>query len=147
MMRIIRAATEAERAGVYFVRIQAMQRAHRIPLSEEIDEKDGPECRYILLLDDIFPAAACRWFPVSADAAEIGRVVVLPEYRGRNLGKAVMQAAEQWIAESGFRKAVVNSRRGVEPFYEKLGYRLCPEHPAHSTTFPCVYMEKVCGKA
>lgn len=143
MMQVIRAASEAERAGAYYVRIQAMARAHRIPLGDEIDEQDGAECHYILVLDDIYPVATCRWFAAGGDAAEIGRVVVLPEYRGQHLGAAVMQAAEAWIAECGFRRAVVNSRVGVEPFYEKLGYRRNPEHPAHSTTFSCVYMEKM----
>ena len=141
-MKVIRAASEAERAGAYYVRIQAMARAHHIPLGDEIDEQDGADCHYILVLDDIYPAATCRWYAIGEDTAEIGRVVVLPEYRGQHIGETVMRAAEQWIAECGFRLAAVNSRTGVEPFYEKLGYRRVPSHPAHSTTFTCVYMEK-----
>ena len=60
-MEVIRATEEFQRAGAYYVRIQAMNRQHHIPLREEIDEIDGPGCRYIVVLDDGFPAATCRW--------------------------------------------------------------------------------------
>ena len=141
-MEIIRATEEYQRAGAYYVRIQAMARRHHIPLREEFDEIDGPGCRYIVVLDDGFPVATCRWFEVAEGAVEIGRVVVLPDYRGRRLGKLVMTEAELWIRECGYRKIVLSSRIGVEAFYEKLGYGYNPAFEAHSGTFQCVYMEK-----
>ena len=141
-MEVIRATEEYQRAGAYYVRIQAMGRQHHIPLPEEIDEIDGPGCRYIVVTDEGFPVATCRWFEVGEGAVEIGRVVVLPEYRGRHLGVLVMREAEQWIRECGYRKIVLSSRVGVEGYYEKLGYGYNPEHEAHSGTFQCTYMEK-----
>ena len=141
-MEIIRATEEYQRAGAYYVRIQAMARQHHIPLREEFDEIDGPGCRYIVVLDDGFPVATCRWFEVWEGAVEIGRVVVLPEYRGRHLAELVMTQAEEWIRECGYRLITLSSRVGVEGLYAKLGYRFNPEHEAHSDTFPCVYMEK-----
>ena len=141
-MEVLRATEEFQRAGAYYVRIQAMARQHHIPLREEFDEIDGPGCRYIVVLDEGFPVATCRWFEVAAGAVEIGRVVVLPEYRGLRLGVLVMTEAEKWIRECGYRKIVLSSRVGVEQFYEKLGYRFNPAFDAHSDTFQCVYMEK-----
>jgi GNAT superfamily N-acetyltransferase len=141
-MEVIRATEEYQRAGAYYVRIQAMARQHHIPLPEEFDAIDGPGCRYIVILDDGFPVATCRWFEVAAGAVEIGRVVVLPDYRGRHLGVLLMSEAERWIRESGYRKIVLSSRVGVEKFYEKLGYGYNAAHQAHSGTFRCVYMEK-----
>ena len=73
---------------------------------------------------------------------EIGRVVVLPERRGQHLGQLVMRQDEEWIRESGYQKIVLSARVGVEPFYEKLGYRCNTAHEAHSGTFQCVFMEK-----
>ena len=142
-MQVIRGEREHERAGAYYVRIQAMGRQHRIPLEEEIDAVDGPGCRYILILDEGFPVATCRWFDTAPGTVEIGRVVVLPEYRGRGLGVLVMEEAEKWIRESGYRKIELSSRVGVEGFYEKLGYGYNPAFEAHSGTFPCTYMEKL----
>lgn len=141
-MEVIRATEEYQRAGAYYVRIQAMARQHGISLREEFDAVDGPGCRYIVVLDDGFPVATCRWFEVGPGEAEIGRVVVLPEWRGRHLGQLVMRQAEAWIRESGYRKIVLSARIGVDPFYEKLGYSYNTAREAHSGTFQCVFMEK-----
>lgn len=142
-MKIIRVTKECERAGAYYVRIQAMMRKYQIPLDAEIDSHDGENCHYILVLDDIYPVATCRWFEVHEGVAEIGRVVVLPEYRGQHLGQAVVAEAEKWMREAGYRKAVVSSRVGVEDFYKKLGYSFNENGTPHHDTFQCVYMEKV----
>ena len=141
-MKIIRVTKECERAGVYYVRIAAMMRKHQIPLDAEVDSHDGENCHYILALDDIYPVATCRWFSIDAESAEVGRVVVLPEYRGQHLGQAVVAAAEQWMRETGFKKVCISSRVGLEGFYEKMGYRFNENGKAHHDTFQCVYMEK-----
>ena len=142
-MEVIRATEDFQRAGAYYVRIQAMGRQHHIPLREEFDEIDGPDCRYIVILDDGFPVAACRWFETGEGTVEIGRVVVLPEYRGKRLGVLVMNEAEKWIRECGYQKIELSSREEVTRFYEKLGYRYNSAFQAHSGTFRCVYMEKL----
>ena len=141
-MKIIRVTKECERAGAYYVRMAAMMRKYQIPLDAEVDEKDGPDCNYILALDDIYPVATCRWFSIDGEIAEIGRVVVLPEYRGQHLGKAVIAEAENWMREAGFKKVCISSRVGLEGFYEKMGFRFNENGKAHHHTFQCVYMEK-----
>ena len=145
-MKIVRVTKECERAGAYYVRIQAMMRKYQIPLEAEVDEKDGPSCHYILAKDDIYPVATCRWFSVgdAADGvAEIGRVVVLPEYRGKHLGQAVVAEAEKWMREAGIKKVEISSRVDAADFYEKMGYRFNENGKPHHDTFQCVYMEKV----
>ena len=124
------------------MRMAAMMRKYQIPLDAEVDEKDGPECNYILALDDIYPVATCRWFGVDGETAEVGRVVVLPEYRGQHLGRAVVAEAEKWMHEAGFKKVCISSRVGLEGFYEKMGYCFNENGKAHHHTFQCVYMEK-----
>ena len=141
-MKIIRVTKESERAGAYYVRIQAMMRKYQIPLDAEIDAHDGENCHYILALDDIYPVATCRWFEVRNGVAEIGRVVVLPEYRGKHLGQAVVAEAEKWMREAGFRKVEISSRVDAAGFYEKMGYRFNENGKPHHDTFQCVYMEK-----
>ena len=145
-MKIIRVTKESERAGAYYVRIQAMARKYHIALDAEIDSKDGENCNYVLALDDIYPVATCRWFGIDQTSAEIGRVVVLPEYRGKHLGQAVIAEAEKWMCEKGFSKAVISSRLGVEDFYKKIGYHFDENGKPHHDTFQCVYMEKVIKK-
>ena len=141
-MKIIRVAKECERAGAYYVRIAAMMRKHQIPLDAEIDSHDGADCHYVLALDDIYPVATCRWFEVCEGVAEIGRVVVLPEYRGQHLGQAVVAEAEKWMREAGVKEVCISSRVNVAGFYEKMGYHFNENGKPHHGTFECVYMEK-----
>ena len=89
-MEVLRATETWQQAGAYYVRIQAMAKKHHITLREEFDEHDGPDTRYIVLLDDDFPVATARMYPLPDRRMVIGRVVVLPEYRHRGLGTQVV---------------------------------------------------------
>ena len=141
-LTIIRGSEESLRAGAYYVRIQAMAKEHHISLQKEIDCHDGSFCHYILILDGISPVATCRWFEANPKTAEIGRVVVLPEYRGQGMGRMAVSAAEPWIQENGYGKIILSSRDTAAAFYEKLGYQYNFAYKARSDTFSCIYMEK-----
>jgi len=162
----MRAEEEWQRAGAYSVRIEGMNRQHHISLREEFDAQDGPGTKYIVLLDDGYPVATCRFFEAAyADgsaahgAAEpedwegamygglsglvmIGRMVVLPEYRGLGLGAKTMQEAERWIRDLGYARIGVVSRVGAVAFYQKLGYAVIDPQVVISGPFECVCMIK-----
>ena len=141
-IEVLRAESEWQRAGAYSVRIQGMNRQHHIPLREEFDEHDGDGTRYIVLLDDGYPVATCRFYEVGGESVILGRVVVLPEYRGQELGRRVVEEAERWIRELGYREIVIDSRIVVVPFYEKLGYASSGDAVIRSGSFDCVRMCK-----
>ncbi|MBQ7670155.1 MAG: GNAT family N-acetyltransferase [Clostridia bacterium] len=139
---VIRATETWQQAGAYYVRIQGMARQHGITLRREFDEHDTPDTKYIVLTDDSFPVATCRLYPLDAGSAMIGRVVVLPEYRGRGFGRRVMNEAEKWLRELGFTKAVVESRDVALDFYRHLGYTVTDPDVIRGDTFNCIRMEK-----
>ena len=141
----MRASEEWQRAGAYSVRIQGMNRQHHISLREEFDEHDREGTKYIVALDDGYPVATCRFYGVSESSAVLGRVVVLPEYRGRKLGTKVVEEAEKWLGELGFKEILIDSRVSVVPFYEKLGYNQVGQEPGMNGVFECVRMRKVTG--
>ena len=141
-MEIIRATTTAQRAGAYYVRIQAMARKHHIPLDEEFDEHDTPDTQYIVAVDDYLPVATCRLYPADAHRMMLGRIVVLPEYRRQGLGTRVVREAEAWARELGYTTAVVESRDNKVQFYESMGYVGDYSKILTSGTFPCYRMEK-----
>ena len=120
-IEVLRAEAEWQRAGAYAVRIQGMNRQHHIPLREEFDEHDGDGTKYIVLLNDGYPVATCRFYGIDERSVVLGRVVVLPEYREHGLGRRVVEEAERWIRELGYREVVIDSRIVAVPFYEKLG--------------------------
>lgn len=119
-----------------------MAKKHNIPLREEFDSHDTPETKYIVVLDDGFPIATARLYPLDTGSMMLGRVVVLPEYRHQGIGTMVVREAERWAADLGFHKAVLENRDNKISFYEELGHQRCGPAFTKSSTFRCCRMEK-----
>ena len=141
-IKVLRAEETWQRAGAYFVRIQGMNRQCHIALQDEFDEHDGNESKYIVLLDDEYPVATCRFYELDNSTVLVGRVVVLPEYRGKHLGAKVINEAEKWIAELGYTEIFIDARLEATGFYEKLGYSKTDEKVFKSWKFDCTRMYK-----
>lgn len=142
-MEVMRATEDWQRAGAYYVRIQAMAKKHHITLRQEFDEHDAPETKYIVMLDNDFPIATARMYRLDGESVMIGRVVVLPEYRRRGIGTSVIRECERWALELGYQRAVLESRDNKIPFYRQIGYRECGRPLIEGETFRCVRMEKI----
>lgn len=141
-IQVMRAEEEWQRAGAYSVRIQGMNRQHGITLREEFDSRDGDGTRYIVLLDDGYPIATCRFYESDPDRVMLGRVVVLPEYRGRGLGRRTVHEGERWIKELGYQAVVIESRTVAVGFYRGLGYEAFDDTVVKSGNFDCIRMIK-----
>lgn len=141
-IKVIRGREEWVRAGAYSVRIQGMNRQHHIPLEMELDEHDCEDTWYVVLLDDGYPVATCRFYEVGSETIAMGRVVVLPEYRGRELGSKTIREAEQMAAKLGYKKIEIESRTVAIPFYEKNGYTIEDPTVRGKDLFECVRMSK-----
>lgn len=139
---VIRAEKEWQRDGAYSVRIQGMNRQHHISLREEFDEHDNDKTKYIVILDDGYPVATCRFYEINDSEVILGRVVVLPEYRGKQLGRKTVEQAQEWIRELGYKRIIIDSRLEAVPFYEKLGYKVLDDTVIKSGNFDCVRMLK-----
>ena len=140
-MELLRATETWQRAGAYYVRIQAMAKKHHIPLRQEFDSHDTPDTKYIVVTDDGFPIATARMYPLDSERMMIGRVVVLPEYRHQGIGTMVVSECEVWAEDLHYEKTVVDSRENKAAFYEQMGYEVC-EEAVEGETFRCIRMEK-----
>ena len=143
MIKVLRAEEAWQRAGAYSVRVQGMNRQYHISLQDEFDEHDGDSSKYIVLLDDGYPVATCRFYELEEHSVLLGRVVVLPEYRGQHLGSMVIEEAEKWINELGYREIRIDSRVEAIGFYEKLGYICIDDKIIKSWNFDCKRMQKM----
>ena len=141
-IEVLRAEEEWQRAGAYSVRVQGMNRQHHISLREEFDEHDCDGTKYIVLLDDGFPMATCRFYENDPHSVTLGRVVVLPEYRGHGFGRKVISEAEAWMRELGYDEIHIDSRLKTIAFYEKLGYQHLDDEIGKSGNFDCIKMVK-----
>jgi predicted GNAT family N-acyltransferase len=54
---------------------------------------------------------------------KIGRVAVLPQYRGAGAGVAIMRRLMELAVERGFREVYLNAQTSARGFYERLGFR------------------------
>lgn len=122
-MRAVRATETWSKAGVYYVRTEAMVFGFDIRLEGEFDT-DTPDSEYILVTDDDGkPLSTCRVHAVPEEGyAKIERVATVSFARGKGAGRLAIEEAEKWILEKGIHKVIITSRDEAVGFYEKLGY-------------------------
>lgn len=80
MMEAVHATEEWQRAGVHYIRIQAMCVGFDIPLKYEFAD-DTKDSEYILVHENGFPVSTCRVRIDEENAGHIERVATLEEYR------------------------------------------------------------------
>lgn len=143
-MKAVRVTENWQLAGVHYVRVETMVKGFEIPLDKEFDEGDLSSPFYVLVLDGIYPAAACRIHLLEGEkAAKIERVSVISQYRGKGVGRLLIEEAEQWIRELGYKKIIITSRDEAVGFYEALGYEADYNKIVDSGIFRIVYTEKI----
>ena len=54
---------------------------------------------------------------------KIGRVAVLPQYRGTGVGSLIMGHLVNQATESGFTRVYLHAQTAAQGFYERLGFR------------------------
>lgn len=86
----------------------------------EFDKIDD-NCCHIVLYDDEKPVAACRYFKENK-IYHIGRVAIMKDYRGRQLGNYILKIAENEIKKEGGKNITVSAQVRVKDFYAKNGY-------------------------
>ncbi|MDR1953383.1 MAG: GNAT family N-acetyltransferase [Clostridiales Family XIII bacterium] len=130
-----------DRAGVYYVRTEGMVKSFGLPMSGEF-ATDTVDSEYILAADGGFPVGTCRLHPLDEGRMKIERVCVLPDYRGKGVGRIVIRAAENWAKERGFSRMVIAARDEVIEFYEAIGYIANRSETESDEYFSCTYTYK-----
>lgn len=119
-MRIVVAADAASRQAAFDIRRRVFIAEQGIPEAEEWDDADATATHF-LALDGDGPAATARLI-ATGKTAKIGRVAVLPAFRGTGLGRALMDHVLAHAADRGFTAAVLESQVYAIPFYARLGF-------------------------
>ena len=89
----------------------------------EFDGTDPIAWHAVLWLEQV-PAATGRTFPSETEGVfTIGRIAVLPAFRGRDCGSQIVLRLEQAAQENGARSIQLCAQERALGFYEKLGYR------------------------
>lgn len=78
---------------------------------------------HMVLFDEDQPVGVCRFF--SSDSGNeffIGRIAIVKEYRGQNLGTLLLEYAEKEIKKLGGNSVLLHAQCKAEKFYQKQGY-------------------------
>lgn len=109
----------ADREALQSVRRRVFIEEQRIPEADEWDDVD-PLARHVLAVaENCEPVGTGRLEPTG----KIGRVAVLPQYRGTRVGWRIMVHLVNQATESGFTKVYLHAQTAAEGFYARLGFR------------------------
>lgn len=116
----LRPATWADdRAALESVRRAVFIEEQRIPEDDEWDDVD-PVARHVIAVTKCsVPIGTGRLEPTG----KIGRVAVLPQYRGAGIGRQIMVHLVNHATESGFARVYLHAQTAAAGFYARLGFR------------------------
>lgn len=109
--------------GVDFADLRAVREPvfvveQQVPIEEEWDELD-PHCRHVIARDaQDRPIGTGRLTP----ERKIGRMAVLPEWRGRGVGAAILLALLDEARARGWPEVSLNAQTHALPFYAAHGF-------------------------
>jgi predicted GNAT family N-acyltransferase len=113
---------------------------------EEFEEQDKTAWHLVLYRDGM-PIATGRILKEDPETYRIGRVAVLKEYRGHQVGRYLMRFLETKITELGGRRAILDAQADKKGFYDKCGYGVSGDGEIfYEEGYPHIRMEKSLGK-
>lgn len=86
----------------------------------ELDERDS-DCTHILITQNGAPIATGRMLP----EGRIGRMAVASAWRGRGLGRIVLDGLLATAASRGLPRVSLHAQRGAVDFYRAAGFTAC----------------------
>lgn len=123
MITAKRVKTEKEREDAFYIRKIVFVEEQDVPVHLELDENDGSAVHFVAYDDDM-PIGAGRIREPEVGVAKVERVCILPQYRGKQLGKLMMDKMEEYAKDAGLKTVKLNAQSYAIPFYEKLRYQI-----------------------
>lgn len=129
-MEISPVHTESDWQAARAIRQRVFVEEQACPPEEEWDGWDAPgargvTCHHLLGTERGVPVAVARWRAVAfegAPAAKLERFAVVPEARGRGLGRAIIEAAIGEAEAAGFGTLVLHAQAHLEGLYASYGF-------------------------
>ena len=91
---------------------------------DEFDDIDGI-AKHMIIYEQEQPISTCRiYFSTKNQSYVIGRIAVIKEWRGKNIGASMLKAAEDNIRQLGGKSAMLSAQVRAKGFYEKQGYNM-----------------------
>jgi predicted GNAT family N-acyltransferase len=106
------------------IRTRVFMEEQGVPESEEVDAHDEGDasCIHALIEFDGVPAATGRIYESGPEEGRIGRMAVLPEYRGNGNGMALLDVLIKEGRRRRLRSLVLDAQTHAVGFYAKRGF-------------------------
>lgn len=121
--RLRRVPGEGTLEDAFVVRREVFIREQDVTEDEEMDGRDEDAVHFVAYDGAGEPVGTARLREPEDGVAKPERVAVLDSYRGRGIGRRLMDTIETEARERGCSRAVLHAQTAVEEFYEDLGYR------------------------
>jgi len=143
-MKITRIETEQSLQQAFRIRMEVFVDEQKVPADLEMDEYDASPsaAKHVLLEIDGVPAATGRFIEYKPDTAKMQRIAVRKPYRGKGVGRALMQSLEAWAKGEGYAYSLLDAQCRAEPFYRSLGYETVSPETFLDAGIPHVRMKK-----
>ncbi len=89
-----------------------------VPEALEWDEHDAVSVHFLAVADDGTPIGCARLLP----DGHVGRMAVLPAWRGRGVGRGLLDAILDTAAARGFRLLRLSAQTHAAGFYARAGF-------------------------
>ena len=126
MLEIKTVTFQAEIAAIAQIRVRVFQEEQGVAAELEFDGLDDRATQLLAYRDEIAIGTA-RIREIDRATAKIERLAVLPEARGKVIGKQLMQTALKIIAQQNKTMAIVHAQVYIAPLYQQLGFEIVGE--------------------
>lgn len=107
------------------IRQRVFVEEQKVPPELEWDNTDDIADHYLAVTENNEPAAVARLFSTLDETAHIGRMAVLPEFRGQGVGEALLK---HLICDAaGFGELKLSAQEHAIPFYQRSGFHVCSD--------------------
>jgi predicted GNAT family N-acyltransferase len=121
----VRAATwRDDQAALQAVRIPVFVVEQKVDAREEFDAVD-PVCQHILAMDSNGNAIGTGRID---SHGKIGRMAVLPEWRKRSIGMAILNKAIELAREQHLQSVYLHAQLSAQGFYARAGFAASGNH-------------------
>ncbi|WP_457653696.1 GNAT family N-acetyltransferase [Rhodocaloribacter sp.] len=124
-VRLRELETEADMRRALTIREAVFVEEQGIPRVSDRDGRDE-EALHVLVFVGETPAGTGRMTARADRVGHIARIAVLPEFRGRGLGRLIVEALERRARREGMSGVYLEAHEELTPFYQKLGYQTVP---------------------
>jgi len=120
-VKVFAIESPADMARAYAIRRRVFIEEQHVPEEIELDDDDAHAFHALATLGG--EAIGCgRMLDHGGDEVKIGRMAVMPQFRGTGVGRDLLRFLMDRARARGFRKAILHAQLTAEGFYLKEGF-------------------------